>query len=68
MQPCDEDDEKDDKIFFSFSQVMEHRWNEIHKGKLRYWGKILSQCHFVTTNPTWTDQGSNPGGGRRLTS
>jgi hypothetical protein len=26
---------------------MEHRWNEIDRGKPKYWGKNLSQCHFV---------------------
>jgi hypothetical protein len=30
---------------------MEHRWNEIDRGKPKYSGK----------NPTWTDPGSNPG-------
>jgi hypothetical protein len=24
-------------------------------------GKNLSQCHLSTTNPTWTDPGSDPG-------
>jgi hypothetical protein len=45
--PCDEDEEKDDQLFFSFLQVMEHRWNEIDRGKPKYSGKNLSQCHFV---------------------
>jgi hypothetical protein len=27
--------------------VMEHRWNEIERGKPKYSGKNLSQCHFV---------------------
>jgi hypothetical protein len=35
------------KISFSFFQVMEHRWNENDRGKPKYWGKNLSQCHFV---------------------
>jgi hypothetical protein len=26
---------------------MEHRWNEIDRGKPKYSGKNLSQCHFV---------------------
>jgi hypothetical protein len=34
---------------------MEHRWNEIDRGKPKYSGKNLS-----TTNPTWTGPGSNP--------
>jgi hypothetical protein len=33
--------------FFSFFQVMEHRWNEIDRGKPKYSGKNLAQCHFV---------------------
>jgi hypothetical protein len=33
--------------FFSFFQVMEHRWNEIDWGKLKHSVKNLSQCHFV---------------------
>jgi hypothetical protein len=33
VQPCDEDEEKDDEFFFSFFLVMEHRWNEIDRGK-----------------------------------
>jgi hypothetical protein len=40
---------------------MEHRWNEIDRGKPKNSGKNLSN-----TNPTWTEPGSNPGlrGGR----
>jgi hypothetical protein len=33
--------------FFSFFQVMEHRWKEIDRGKPEVLGKNLSQCHFV---------------------
>jgi hypothetical protein len=33
--------------FFSLFQVIEHRWNEIDRGKPKYSGKNLSQCHFV---------------------
>jgi hypothetical protein len=36
-----------DGHFFKFFQVMEHRWNEIDKGKPKYSGKNLSQCQFV---------------------
>jgi Zn-finger protein len=46
VQHCDEDEEKDDQ-FFSFFQVMEHRWNEIDRGEPKYSVKNLSQCHFV---------------------
>jgi hypothetical protein len=33
-------------ISFSVLSVMEHRWNEIDRGKPKYLGKNLSQCHF----------------------
>jgi hypothetical protein len=42
VQSCDEDEEKDDQ-FFSFFQVMEHRWIEIDREKPKYWGKNLFQ-------------------------
>jgi hypothetical protein len=45
VQPCDEDD--DDDYFFINFLVMKHRWNEIDRGKPKYSGKKLSQCHFV---------------------
>jgi hypothetical protein len=38
VQPCGEDEEKDDK-FFSFFQVIEHRWNEIDRGNSKYSGE-----------------------------
>jgi hypothetical protein len=41
VQPCDEDEEKEDK-FFSFFQVMDHRWSEIDREKPKYSGKNLS--------------------------
>jgi hypothetical protein len=31
----------------SFLRVMEHRWNEIDRGKPKYSAKNLSLCHFV---------------------
>jgi hypothetical protein len=34
-------------VFFLFFQVMEQRWNETDRGKPKYSGKNLSQCHFV---------------------
>jgi hypothetical protein len=33
--------------FFLLFLVMEHRWKEIDRGKPKYSGKNLSQCHFV---------------------
>jgi hypothetical protein len=46
VQPCVEDEEKDDQLFLFF-QVIEHRWNESDRGKPKYSGKNLSQCHLV---------------------
>jgi hypothetical protein len=40
VQPCDE-------VLFCFSNLMEHRWNEIDRGKPTTRKKNLSQCHFV---------------------
>jgi hypothetical protein len=42
VQPCDEDE--DDYYFFVLFLVMEHRWNEIDRGKPKNSGKNLSQC------------------------
>jgi hypothetical protein len=59
--PCDEDDEKDDQ-FFSFFEVMEHRWNEIDRGKQKFSGKKTCPISTLSTkNPTWIEPGSNPG-------
>jgi hypothetical protein len=44
VQPCDVDD---DHYFFVLFLVMEHRWNEIDRGKPKYSEKNLPQCHFV---------------------
>jgi hypothetical protein len=46
VKPCDEDEEKMIS-WFSLFQVMEHRWNEIDRGKPKYSVKNLSQWHFV---------------------
>jgi hypothetical protein len=70
VQPCDEDEEKDDQFFFVFPSngaPVEWHW----QGKtevLGGGGGDLSQCHFVHQNPT-CDLGSNPGlrGGRSAT-
>jgi hypothetical protein len=52
-------------IFFIFL-VMEHRWNEIDRGKPKNSEKTCPSATLSTTNPTWTDPGSSPGlhGGR----
>jgi hypothetical protein len=60
VQPCDEDEDKDDCFFFSFLREKEHRWNEIDRGKPKYSGKNYPSVTLSTTNPTWTDLGSNP--------
>jgi hypothetical protein len=51
---------KDDQ-FFLLLQVMEHRWNEIDKGKPKYSGKNLSQCHFVHNKSHMDWPGIEPG-------
>jgi hypothetical protein len=40
---------------------MEHRWSEIDRGTPNCYGKNLSSVTLPTTNPTWTEPGSNPG-------
>jgi hypothetical protein len=34
-------------VIFVLFLLMEHRWNDIERGKPKYAGKILSQCNFV---------------------
>jgi hypothetical protein len=50
---------------------MEHRWNEIDKGKPKYSGKILSQRHFDhrKSHMDWPvfEPGASAVRGRRLT-
>jgi hypothetical protein len=59
VQPYDEDEEIDDQ-FFSLFSVMLHRWIEIDRGKPKYSGKkTCPSTTFSTTDPTWTDPGSN---------
>lgn len=33
---------------------MEHWWNDTGTGKLKYWEKNLSHCHFIYSNLSWT--------------
>jgi hypothetical protein len=35
----------------SFFRVLEHRWNEIDRGKPKYSGEKLSQYHVVHHKP-----------------
>jgi hypothetical protein len=37
------------------------RWNENWQGKPKYSEKTCSSATLFTTNPTWSDLGSNPG-------
>jgi hypothetical protein len=60
-------------LLFSFVLflVMEHRWNETDRGKPKYSGKNLSQCHFVhnKSHMDWPQVRTRASavGGRRLT-
>jgi hypothetical protein len=40
---------------------MEPRWDDTDRGNRKKTEKNLSPCYVPTTNPTWTDQGANPG-------
>jgi hypothetical protein len=56
VQPCDEDEQ----FFYQVLQLMEHQWKEIDRGKPTTRRKTCPSATLSTTNPTWTDQGSNP--------
>jgi hypothetical protein len=48
-------------ILYQVLQVMEHQWNEIDRGKRTTRRKTCPSATLSTTNPKWTDPGSNPG-------
>jgi hypothetical protein len=48
-------------VFFCFSILMEHRWNEIDRGKPKYSEKNLSQCHYVHHKSHMDRPGVEPG-------
>jgi hypothetical protein len=47
VQPYDEDEDDDYFLDYLMTILMEHKWNEIDRGKPKKSGKNLSQCHFV---------------------
>jgi hypothetical protein len=50
------------RLVFPVFLVMEHRWNEIDRGKPKYSEKkTCLSATLSTTNTTWTDPGSKPG-------
>jgi hypothetical protein len=48
-------------FFFLFFRLMEHQWNEIDRGKPKYSGENLSQCHFVHNKSRMYWPGIEPG-------
>jgi hypothetical protein len=48
-------------FFYQVLQVMEHQWTEIDREKPTARRKTCPRATLSTTNPTWTDPGSNPG-------
>jgi hypothetical protein len=44
-------------VFYQVSQLMEHQWNEIDRGKPTTRRKTCPSATLSTTNLTWTDPG-----------
>jgi hypothetical protein len=63
VQPYDEDEDDD---YFVLFLIMEHRWNEIDRGKPKNSGKNLPQCHFVHHKSHVDLTRASAVGGRRL--
>jgi hypothetical protein len=57
VQPYDENEQ----FFYQVLQLMEHQCNEIDRGKPTTRRITCPSATLSTTNPTWTDPGSNPG-------
>jgi hypothetical protein len=47
-------------FFYQALQVMEYHWNKIDREKPTTRKKTCPSVTLPTTNPTWTDPGSNP--------
>jgi hypothetical protein len=61
VQPYDEDEDRDKQFFYQVLQVMERQWNESGRRKPTTRRKTCPSATLSTTNPTWTDPGSNTG-------
>jgi hypothetical protein len=47
--------------FFLLFILMEHRWNEIDRGKPKYSERNMSQCHFIHHKSHMDRHGMEPG-------
>jgi hypothetical protein len=63
VQHCDEDEEKDDQVSFYFSKLWSTGGMKLTGEDGNSRGKTRPSATLSTTNPTWTDPGSNPGYG-----
>jgi hypothetical protein len=58
VQPCNEDEEKDDQ--FNFSKQWSNAGMKLTGENRSTRGKTCPSATLSTTNPTWTDLESNP--------